>query len=465
MTSELHQIDLLVRAGAVATMNAERDILLDGAVAVSGGRIIAVGRARDLEREFQPARVIDLPQGLLTPGLIDAHCHAQYYIARGMLDDIGDTFTRIATYAVPFEYGITHDEAYISARANFAEMLLSGTTCFLDGGSRQPNAVAQAAIDSGIRGTVVRMTADVTGAFKLPIVEDTETSVGLACEVVRRWNGAANGRIRARFSIDIPFSVSDELCRAIVQQATAQQVGIVGHFHGKRPDDYGGKRNPQVARYESLGVLSCAPTFAHIGWLPPEDIAVFARHGVKAVHCPGQSMFGAMGMIGHGCIPELIEAGIAVGLGSDAACVSRFLDLVRVMYLAACAHRDARLDPLVIGAHKAFEMATIDGAHALSLQDEIGSLEPGKRADMVVFDTRGPQWQPRGLANPIADLVYTATGSSVHTVIVDGNVIVDARVLTTIDCDTLIRETDETTSAVFKRLGFDHVRPRWPVRS
>ena len=91
--------------------------------------------------------------------------------------------------------------------------------------------------------------------------------------------------------------------------------------------------------------------------------------------------------------------------------------------------------------------------------------EVWKRADMVVFDTRGPEWQPRGLANPIADLVYTATGSSVHTVIVDGNVIVDARVLTTIDRDTLIRETDETTAAVFKRLGFDHVRPRWPVRS
>ncbi|ADB50563.1 amidohydrolase family protein [Conexibacter woesei] len=457
--------DLLVCAGAVATMNPAREILRDGAVAVSGGRIVAVGKAGQLERAFDAARVIDVPTGLLTPGLIDGHCHAQYYIARGMVDDVGDVMTRVGRYAVPFEYGITHDEAYVSARANFAEMLRNGTTCFLDGGGRQPHAIAQAAIDTGIRGVVARLTSDVSGPFRLPIAEDVDTLVGLATEAVERWNGAAAGRIRARFSVDLPLSVSDELCAAVVAQASALDVGILGHFHGHTPDDHGGGRNPHVERYASLGVLSGPTVLAHIGWLHEDDIAAFVRHGVGAVHCPSQSMFGGFGMIGHGSIPELVEAGVPVGLGADAACVSRFLDLVRVMYLAACAHRDARTDPLAIGAHKAFEMATIDGARALRWDDEIGSLEVGKRADMVVFDTTGPEWQPRALANPIADLVYTATGHSTHTVVVDGDVVVDAGELTTIDAEAIVRETDAVTTSVFDRLGFDHVRPQWPVRA
>jgi len=457
--------DLLVRAGAVATMNPDREILRDGAVAVTAGRIVAVGSAADLKREFDAARVVDVPTGLLTPGLIDGHCHAQYYIARGIVDDLGDVVERVGRYAVPFEYGITHEEAYVSARGAFAEMLRNGTTCFLDGGGRQPHALAQAAIDTGIRGVVARLTSDISGPFELPIAEDRDTLVGLATETVERWNGAADGRIRARFSVDLPLSVSDELCSAVVGQAEALGIGILGHFHGRTPDDYGGRRNPHVQRYESLGVLSHDTALAHIGWLHEDDVAVFRRHGVGAVHCPSQSMFGGFGMIGHGSIPELIQAGVPVGLGADAACVSRFLDLVRVMYLAACAHRDTRRDPLAIGAYKAFEMATIDGARALSWDDEIGSLEVGKRADMAVFDTTGPEWQPRGLANPIADLVYTATGHSTHTVVVDGEVVVDAGELTTVDADVLIRETDATAAAVLDRLGFDHVRPKWPVRS
>jgi 5-methylthioadenosine/S-adenosylhomocysteine deaminase len=464
-TKQRTPVDLLVRAGAVATMNREREILRDGAVAVCDRKIVAVGMGDEIERQFDAARVINVPSGLLTPGLIDGHCHAHYYIARGIVDDTGDTLTRVGKYAVPFEYGITHDEAYVSARANFAEMLRNGTTCFLDGGGRQPHAVAQAAIDTGIRGIVARLTSDLSGPFTLPIVEDLDTLVGLATETVERWNGAAGGRIRARFSVDLPLSVSDQLCSAIVAQAEALEIGILGHFHGRTPDDYDGGRNPHVARYESLGVFSRDAALAHIGWLHEDDIGVFARHGVSAVHCPSQSMFGGFGMIGHGCIPELLRAGVPVGLGADAACVSRFLDLVRVMYLAACAHRDARMDPLVIGAHKAFEMATIDGARALSWDDEIGSLEVGKRADMVVFDTTGPEWQPRGLANPIADLVYTATGHSAHTVVVDGDVVVAAGELMTVDTGAMVAETDAVATGVFDRLGFEHVRPQWPVRA
>ncbi|WP_051792582.1 amidohydrolase family protein [Amycolatopsis jejuensis] len=455
-------VDLLVRAGAVATMNPEREILRDGAVAVARGRIVAVGKARELSAEFVPARVIDRPDGLLTPGLIDGHNHPHDYLLRGVLDDVGDVRERAVKYVGPFDYGITPEEAYVSARANFAEMLLNGTTCFCDAASPDTDAIAQAAVDIGIRGIVARQSSDVAGPFQAKTFGADEI-VDRAVSTVERWNGAADGRIRARLALDFPLSVTDDLCTAVVGQAEALGVGIVGHFHGLPGDPRADGRNPQVQRYESLGVLSRQPVFAHIGWLPEEDVAVFARNGVGAVHCPTPAMFGGVGTIAHGCIPELVDAGVAVGLGADAACISRFLDLVRVMYLAACAHRDAREDPLVIGAHKAFEMATIDGARALSWQDEIGSLEPGKRADLVLFDTTGPEWQPNGLASPIANLVYSASGRSVHTVVVDGRVVVDAGNLTTADPAALVAETNRTTDEVFARLGFA-VRPKWPVR-
>ncbi|MGW4031851.1 amidohydrolase family protein [Streptomyces sp. NPDC004838] len=455
-------VDLLVRAGAVATMNPDREIVRDGAVAVSGGRIVAVGKAADLTRAYEPARVIDVPRGLLTPGLIDGHNHPHDYLLRGVIDDVGDVRVRATEYVGPFDYGITPEEAYVSARANFTEMLLNGTTCFCDAAGPHPDAVARAAIDTGIRGIVARQTSDLPGPFRAA-AGDVDTIVSRAVDTVRSWNGAAGGRIRACLALDLPLSVTDDLCTAVAEQAGALGVGIVGHFQGLRSDAAESGRNPQVVRYESLGVLSHHPVLAHVGWLPAEDISVFARDGVGAVHCPTPAMFGGLGTIGHGSVPELVAAGVPVALGTDAACVSRFLDLVRVMYLAACAHRDARQDPLVIGAHKAFEMATVDGARALSWEDEIGSLEPGKRADLVVFDTTGPEWQPRGLANPIADLVYSATGHSAHTVVVDGRVAVDAGRLTTVDPDVLVAETDRTTAGVLDRLGFT-VRPPWPVR-
>jgi 5-methylthioadenosine/S-adenosylhomocysteine deaminase len=156
------------------------------------------------------------------------------------------------------------------------------------------------------------------------------------------------------------------------------------------------------------------------------------------------------------------DAGLTVALGSDAGAISRFLDLVRVMYLAACAHKDARIDPTVLGAHAAFEMATVGGARALLWSERIGSLEPGKAADIVVFETDGPDWHPNPLRNPIPNLVYSASGSSASTVIVDGVPVMEDRLLTQLDGDELLGRLDRTADEVLGRLGISlgHGRSR-----
>lgn len=456
MTTSRTEADLLVNAGAVVTMNEAREVIMDGAVAIADGRIVAVGKAAQVAQQVRAEREIDARDGLLTPGLIDAHNHPQDSLLSGLLDDVGDGLARMSTYVLPYEHGISDDEAYVAAQATFAQMLLGGTTCFCDAGGPTPDGVARAAVDSGIRGIIARRGNDLPGLMQCPVAGDAGRVVDLASETVDRWDGAAGGRLRARFSLDLPANVTDELCTAMVERATERGVGIVGHLVGRaqRWDPVRERRNADVERYESLGVLVPGLLLAHIGWIHDDDVAAFARHDVKAVHCPSQSMFGATGVIAHGVIPELVDTGVMVGLGTDAACISRFLDLVRVMYLAACAHKDARMDPLAMGAHKAFEMATVDGARALDWEHEIGSLEHDKRADMVVFDTSGLQWRPNPLGNPVADLVYSATGQSARTVIIDGRVVVDDGTLTTINVGALARRVDEVTPAVLDRLGF-----------
>jgi cytosine/adenosine deaminase-related metal-dependent hydrolase len=198
-----------------------------------------------------------------------------------------------------------------------------------------------------------------------------------------------------------------------------------------------------------------------MGFIRPDDIDLLKRHDVKVCHCPAASMHGAYGVIHHGFFPELIRAGVTVPLGTDSATAGRFLDLVRVMYLAAAGHKDARENPVEIGAHKALEMATIDGARGLGWEQEIGSLEERKKADIVLVDTTGMEWHPDG--DPVTHLVYSASGSSISTVIVNGKVVMKNRKLTTVDEDRLRMEIDRSAASLKKRAGIQ-VPWKWPVQ-
>ena len=173
-------------------------------------------------------------------------------------------------------------------------------------------------------------------------------------------------------------------------------------------------------------------------------------------------MFGAFGCISRGRFPELVDAGVPVALGSDAASISRFLDMARIMYIAACAHKDRRMNAEVIGAHRAMEMATINGAHAIGMADKIGSLEEGKQADIAVFRTDGFEWQPRPQYNPIANLVYSSGGYRAETVIVAGQTLVDAGKLLHLDIDELIEHTASASERVMARIGLAE-SPVWPT--
>lgn len=459
--------ELLISGGTVATMDARRTVIADGAVAVRDGTIAAVGETADLARRYPDARTISSAGCLVTPGLVDAHNHPIHYLSKGLADDL-ELSHRSYERIWPYEAALTDEEAYVSALGTFAEMIRHGTTCFCDPGSYRPDSVARAALEIGIRGIVARESWDVPDEHAPRAhLESTTDALERGEAVVERWNGAGAGRLRGWFSLVRPSHVTDELCRRTMERAEALGVGIHGHLTASRTADVQTRRvvghGSAVDRYRELGLLRRNLCLAHLGWIEPDEVEHLVAGDVKAVHCPSASMLGGFGVIAHGTFPEMVAAGLTIALGSDAGAISRFLDLVRVMYLAACAHKDARIDPTAMGADTAFEMATSAGARALLWEDRIGSLEPGKAADLVVFDTSGVEWHPNPLHNPVANLVYSASGRSARTVIIDGVVVMEDGELTQIDLPGLLARADAAADDVLGRLGLTVARP--PARA
>jgi 5-methylthioadenosine/S-adenosylhomocysteine deaminase len=448
---------ILIRGGCAVTMDAERRVIDDAAILVEGRRIAWVGARADLGESSVDAQVIDASGCVITPGLVDAHNHPIHFLSKGIADDL-ELSERSYRHVWPFEAALTDEEAYVSALGTFAEMLCHGTTCFSDPGSLFPDAVARAAADIGIRGVVSREAWDVPDPNAPPGLTETIDEVLAQGEAtVLRLNGSAGGRIRAGLSLVRPGSVTDELCRRTTALADALAVGIHGHMVVSRTTDAQTRQvvgtGSAIPRYERLGVLGPNLCLAHLGALSDDEIDLLRDAGVVGVHCPSASMLGGFGAISHGTVPEMVGRGMAVALGSDAGAISRFVDLVRVAYLAACAHKDARIDPTVMGAATAFEMATLAGARAVRWEDDIGSLEPGKEADLVMFGTDGPEWHPNPLRNPVANLVYSASGSSARTVLVAGEVVLDGGAPTRLDLPAFLPRAAAAADAVLGRIG------------
>ena len=456
------EVDLVVQGGTIVTVDPQRRIVADGSVAVNGQRIVAVGKRDEIARAFVAHRTIDARDALVMPGFIDAHNHPIHYMTKGATDDLPFEH-RMRTIVAPYEQGLSDEEAYLNATATFAEMIMNGTTCFNDAGSLPGDGVAHAARDIGIRGVVALESVDVTGGVRRTEPGRDWTAITQkADDFVERWHGAEGGRLRAGFTLNNPHRVSDELCRAIQSCADQRGLGIHGHMTIREPGARPAGWTSPIHRYRDLGLLGPRLSLVHLGYVTGDDITTLAEAGVKGVHCPGTSTLGGIGVISHGTIPEMMAAGITFGLGSDAATVSRFLDMIRHMYLACAVHKDVRRTDVVISCYKALEMATVDGAKAILWQDEIGSLEPGKKADLAILDTSDLELHPNPHRNPIANLVYTGSGRAVRTVIVDGRIVMEDRDLKTVDIREIRRKLDDAAPKVLARSGA-RVQSLWPI--
>jgi len=461
---------LLIRnADYLVTVDATRRMLRDGAVAVRDDRIVAVGKTAEIAPRFAHAEVIDASGKLVLPGLIDSHIHNAQQLGRGLGDEAYSGPERLFRRLWVTESHMDAGDALCAARLCQLEMIRAGTTCFADPGNYFPAETARAVEESGLRGIIARTVFDMgqtnMGSLPANFHEPTATALERADEMVQQYDGALGGRLKAWFSMRVPVACSDDLLRRIAALADKRGVGVIGHACENRDEivashlKYG---MGDVARLETLGLLGPRLLLLHVGWVDTKELLLLKQRDVKVSLAPGATFHQAMGNISHGKAPEMLELGITVALGSDAAMSGNFLDTIRQTFLLVGGYHEARLDPKVIRPEAAVEMITINGARAILWDADLGSIEVGKKADLTILDIRRPEWQP--VHNPIANLVYSAHGGSTDTVIVDGRVIMrGGRVLTLNEAD-LYDEARDRAASLVRRAGLEKITASiWPL--
>lgn len=461
---------LLIDKTTVITLDKERRIIKDGAVAVDGDRIVQVGKSDEVRQRFQAERVINASGKITLPGLIDAHSHVVLTLSRGFADDV-DFFTWLYDRSYPFQAAMSEEDAYLSALLGCLEMLKTGTTCFAEPGIFLAEGAVRAVEESGLRAVVAKRYMDTIVDANHPqpqrLMAGREEAVERHREFFQRFHGAAGGRIRVWIGMGDPRGNSAELLVALKELAdslaTGAEIHVATAVQGVKYVQ-SQKGLTDVEYLNRLGILGPNMLLIHAAWLTDAEVELIKKHDVKVCHCPGASLHGAYGACSHGKFPELIRGGATVCLGTDLTSNNNSLDMFRAMYQAATCHKEARLDATVISPEQALEMATINGARALMWEDEIGSLEVGKKADLILVDVMRPNWLPLHDFSLVPNMVYSGDGADVDTVIVDGRVIMEGGEVQTLDEKEVLARAQEAGVRIFEKSGLaQRLRSRWPV--
>jgi 5-methylthioadenosine/S-adenosylhomocysteine deaminase len=450
---------ILIEHATVITLDRERRILTDGSILVDGRNIVQVGPARTMRPPRPPARVIDARRRVVLPGFVDTHVHLSEHLTRGLLLDDVPVDRYLPDWLVPLYSVITPEEERVSALLACIEMIRTGTTTFCEAGTLfDVGAVADAVEAIGMRAVLGRWSWDLA-AGPGRMQQTTEDALRLNERMIESVHGRAGGRIGAW-----PLLLGFGTCSPALMEgarALADRHGVgwgMMHF-ASHPSRRTADRVP-LTELDALGVLTASTKLAHMVYVDDHDIALLARRRVKISHCPTAGLKHTKGLAAHGRFVEMLDAGVCVSLGGDSGNGSNHFDMLRLMYLVATIYKDARLDVSLMPPERALEMATLGGAEALLMETAIGSIEPGKRADLVLYDLDVPEWRP--LLNPVNNLVYAATGASVRTVLIDGRVVLEDGQLTTLDERALFERAEVLARQQIARAGLS-VQSKWPL--
>lgn len=456
--------DLLIKGWYVVTMNETRDVIRDGAVVVRGNEIIAVGKASDLEREYDAAETLGGDRFVVTPGMVNTHIHITGEpLTRGYVPDDTPFEENVFMWLCPLYSVYSAEEERLSAQLAAVEMLKSGTTTFLEAGTiRFLDEVVDGLVEVGMRGRVGKWVWDLPpepDVYK----QDTDQSLAFLQRQLEAFPATPDDRVGAWSILVGHTTASDPLWKGARELATDHGVGMSFHMSPAKLDPEGfieefGQR-PMIHLAE-LGILGPDVAMTHCVQVDDQELAVMAETGVHVAHCPTTALKVSYGVTQVGKFPEMVMAGINLGIGTDGNNASNYSDLMRATYLVAGLFKDARQDPQMFPAEKAYEMATLGGAATMQMSDQIGSLEVGKKADIVTHDTDRPEWRP--LLNVMNQLVWSADGRGVHTVVVDGRKVVEAGRMTTIDEDVLYRAAQAGGEAITARSGLPD-KAKYPV--
>lgn len=438
-------MDLLIRGGTLVTMDAGRRIV-DGDLRIRDGRIVAMGAEA---RKGPFARVLDAQGCAVLPGLVQAHVHLCQALFRGMADD-RPLLPWLKERIWPLEAAHDPSSLRASARLGLAEMLRSGTTTILDMGTvHHHDVVFEAMRESGIRGFSGKAMMDRGAGIPKGLRESTKSSLDESDRLCARWHGSSGGRLRYAYAPRFILSCSERLLRGAA--ARAERAGTLVHTHAaEHADERAAVREilgrEDIEALAEYGITGPRAVLAHGVQLKRAELRALGRAGTRIVHCPSANMKLASGIAP---VPAMRAAGVVVGLGADGAPCNNRMDPWTELRSASLLAKAKLKDATALPALASLELATIDGARALGLDHEVGSLEVGKRADVIVVDLTGLHATPSG--DIVGRLVYSARAPDVRHVVVDGRLTVQRGELLTLDTERVRRAAEREAKRVRAR--------------
>jgi 5-methylthioadenosine/S-adenosylhomocysteine deaminase len=438
-------VDLLVTHGTVVTMDGQRRVLEDGAIAVRGDLIVAVGATGEITARYQAQRTMDARGGMVMPGLINAHTHMAMSLFRGLAEDRAlDEWLK--KYIFPAEArNVTPEFVYWGTKLSMLEMVRGGTTMAADMYYFEDD-VAHAMKEGGMRGVL----GETIIGFPAPDNKTEEAALTYTQKYLDHWKN--DSLITAAVAPHAIYTCPEELLRRAAELARRNHAPILTHIaeapteleqsrkeHGLSPVEY-------MAR---IGLLGPDLTGAHCVWVDDADVRTLGHFGVGCSYNPSSNMKTAAGL---SPVPEMLAGGVAVGIGSDGPASNNNQNLFEEMDLGAKLQKFARMDPTALPAEQTVALATISGARALHMDKQIGSLEPGKKADLIVVDISAPHAMP--MYDIYAEIVYALKASDVRTTIIGGRVIMDDHKMLTLDEPAILAKANsykEQVKASFAR--------------
>ena len=437
-------VDIIIRGGTVVTMDGSHRIIAQGGVAIKDGHIVEVGKTADIERKFAAREVVNAAGKVVIPGLINGHTHVPMTLFRGIADDL-DLQEWLTKYIFPAEAkNVTEEFVRVGTRLGLAEMIRSGTTTYCDMYYFE-DAIADETFKAGMRGVLGETVID------FPVADNKTYDEALAYSerFIKKWRG--NALIVPAIAPHAPYTVSEDhlkAARALSDKLSAPIVIHISETKREVDDSIKAKGASPVDYLNRFGFLNDRVIAAHMVWPSDEELGLLKKLGVGIVHNPQSNMKLASGTAP---VPQMLKENLPVGLGTDGAASNNDLNLWEEMDTAAKLHKLISKDPKVVSAEEAFEMATIRGARALHLEKEIGSIEKGKRADLVIVDLDDLNQTP--WYNIYSDLVYATKADDVRTVIIEGRVVMRDRRLLTLNEEAIKADARRYREKVVQSVG------------
>lgn len=437
-----------IKNAYVVTMDGNGTVYKNGGVLVEDDKITAVG-AVDPALVKPDAEVINASGKYVLPGLVNTHVHTSQQLGRGLGDDV-NLLTWLHERIWPYESNLTEEDSYMSTLLCCLEQIRAGVTSFAEPGGQFVSGMARGVTEAGLRAKLAKSVMDCGEGLPAVWQKSTQEELDKQEDDLKRFHNTANGRVQVWFGLRTIFNNSDDLI--VRSKALADRYGVGLHMHVAEVKDeidftmarYG---EGTVSHLNRLGVLDKNLLAVHTVWLTDEEVEMFRVHDVKVSHNPAA----AMRVLGFAKIPKMVREGICVTIGTDGAPSSNRMDMVDEMWLTSLIHKGWRLDPTVMKAQEILTMATRNGARALMDEHLYGSLEAGKKADLIVINPDSASMLP--LHDPIANLVTAMHSSNVESTMCDGKWLMKKRVIKSLNERAILKEAKKHAAAIYKRAG------------